>query len=240
MFIERRIEQKLDAAGTADQRVGQGLRGVSGPAWRGPLSPADRRRRPPRRPGEARAAGSRTSEATSSRTRSRRPQSRSGRKRRASSRRPAAAPQRPSTTCFAFTTSAWSGANRSTATTRSWRRSSQGAAVKPQTDDGKIMRNFKARAWMRRVRLRARAHRDRGDSRLVVRPGAAGARAQRHRRLLRAAQSEQRSLAAGESDLDRQRPRVAGQAPASCAASRSFPATASSRSTPRPRMRRLK
>ena len=29
-FIERRIEQKLDGAGPADQRVGEGVRGIPG------------------------------------------------------------------------------------------------------------------------------------------------------------------------------------------------------------------
>ena len=46
------------------------------------------------------------------------------------------------------TTSRWSGARPSTAIRRSWPRSSRGAAYKARTDEGKVMKKIRARAWI--------------------------------------------------------------------------------------------
>jgi hypothetical protein len=61
--------------------------------------------------------------------------------------------------------------------------------VKPQTDDGKIMRHFKA-PLDQRIGLRVGPRRNRSDRRSLVRIGATGSGAQGHDRHLSAPQSE--------------------------------------------------
>ena len=172
---------------------------------------AQGRRRPPQE-GRARSRG---------RWPRRRPPTRPGSS--ASGRRPGASAPRWSTTCSWSTTSRCWGASGSMATTPSPSLCGPAPTSKPRTREGRMLKSFRARAWVSESDFELARLDVEADRRRLHRPWSPGPRAQGHHGVLHAAQGQRRSLAAGAGRIRGQRPGAAarsGCGKAACSSSR--------------------